>query len=848
MKLEAGDVVEVGRTHIVERPRLMRLLDESHARIVLLVAPAGYGKTTLARAWLAARPHTWYRGSSATADVAALALGLAKAAAAVVPGAGERLATRLRVSNGPEREIEVLADLLAEDLSNWPDDAWLGFDDYHFACDSEPTEQFVERMVASCPVKLLVAGRSRPAWATARRLLYGEVFEVGRNLLAMTSEEARQVLTGQVDVQTSGLISLADGWPALLGLASLTDERDVPRDGMPDELYSYFAEELYQAVPAGVQEGLRRLALAPAVTPDVAQSLIGDRADAVIGEALRLGFFLPPSRGRLELHPLLRSFLASKFAEHQDDPDGRLVAGLVRTLLEREEWDDAFELIERFFDGELLVELFESALPRMVDEARLPTLRQWITTAQGHRFDAPVVDLADAEVSMKQGDLYRAHALGVQAARRLESGHTFISKALWLAGISAHLSSRANLALGHFCEAEKVACSATDRRQALWGRFSVIANLDKLDDASKLLADFENSLGSTADECLQLATGRLMLSSLIGKIQETLDAVELVAPLTSRSRDPLIHSSFLNVKAALLALGGRYSDACRSAEQEIEVAHNFGLEFALPHARFHLSVDLWGLRDFRRCTTVLRECERACLKRPDDFLRMNVGILVARCHLTKNCVNEALQVFESYEHPASSPSLHAEYLAWWSLAEALSGEARRARALTSRAEEMSPRVEVTALVPWSNAILALRSKRSSRNKIEEAFRCAITSGNVDAFVMAYRGCPDVLRILCRNDEHHPYLRVILERARDHTIAQNVGLRLPPPPESRGIGALSKREREVLELVSQGLSNREIGKTLFITESTTKVHVRKICQKLGVRTRTEAAMRAAEVSD
>ena len=43
----------IGQKHIIERPRLLKLLDETEAKIILLVAPAGYGKTTLARQWVA---------------------------------------------------------------------------------------------------------------------------------------------------------------------------------------------------------------------------------------------------------------------------------------------------------------------------------------------------------------------------------------------------------------------------------------------------------------------------------------------------------------------------------------------------------------------------------------------------------------------------------------------------------------------------------------------------------------------------------------------------------------------------------------------------------------------------
>ena len=194
MKLEAGNAGTSTQAHLIRRPRLTTLLDAVSARIILLVAPAGYGKTTLAREWLNDRRHAWYRGNAATGDVAELALGMATACSTILPGCADRLIDRLRVSREPADDVQRLADLLAADLLAWPNEAWIGFDDYQFACDSDVAETFIELVLARSDIRVVVASRSRPRWATARRTLYGEVFEVGRSLLAMTRREALNAL------------------------------------------------------------------------------------------------------------------------------------------------------------------------------------------------------------------------------------------------------------------------------------------------------------------------------------------------------------------------------------------------------------------------------------------------------------------------------------------------------------------------------------------------------------------------------------------------------------------------------------------------------------------------------
>ena len=112
-------------------------------------------------------------------------------------------------------------------------------------------------------MRLLLTSRKRPSWASARRLLYGEVYELGRNELAMDHDEAASVLAHRKDAPAAGFVALAEGWPAVIGLAALTDEFELPEGALPDALYEYFAEELYQAASPEVQRGLCRLVARP---------------------------------------------------------------------------------------------------------------------------------------------------------------------------------------------------------------------------------------------------------------------------------------------------------------------------------------------------------------------------------------------------------------------------------------------------------------------------------------------------------------------------------------------------------------------------------------------------------
>jgi DNA-binding NarL/FixJ family response regulator len=68
---------------------------------------------------------------------------------------------------------------------------------------------------------------------------------------------------------------------------------------------------------------------------------------------------------------------------------------------------------------------------------------------------------------------------------------------------------------------------------------------------------------------------------------------------------------------------------------------------------------------------------------------------------------------------------------------------------------------------------------------------------------------------------------------------------PPEINDKIQVLLSKRETEVLKLLSEGISNQEIAEKLYISENTVKTHTSRLFEKLGVKNRTAAVLKAKE---
>jgi ATP/maltotriose-dependent transcriptional regulator MalT len=833
------EVRALKRRRVIERPRLFALLDESKARVRTLVAPAGYGKSTLAEQWVAraGRRGAWYTARSASTDVAALALGIARVCTGLVAECDARLREHLRALPAPAENVETLAEILGEDLEAWPAESWLVIDDYHEIAMEPKAERFVAALVAASPVQLLIASRQRPAWVSAKKILYGDVLELNQTALAMDSHEAADVLVGRSAPSASGLVSIANGWPAVIGLASVSfAEIEGDAEQVPESLYRFFAEEVFSALGAEVQQGLTTLSVAPVLDRELANGLLGlESAESVCAAALDVGILV--ERGaQLELHPLARAFLAERSEQRGLAPADGTAGACLDIYCSRREWDAAFDVIARSGPAQELEPLMGAALDELLDTGRLPTLQRWCESASEADLDSAVISVAWAEVALRHGRHMEsmAHA---EAAANKDSAIAF--RALSVAGRAAHLASREEEALELYRRAEAAASTDSERRDAMWGQLMCAVELETPDAGDTLRTLNAGVKRSDIREVVRSATCGLSYQVKLGTLDLT-DA-DAAAELLGGVSNPLAVSSFQSTYSAVLGLVARYEEASEVAAAFLSTIRRYRLDFARPYALCAAALAAAGLRRWAQADDYVREAIRIARASRDSHAHLLCASQHMRVLAQQARHLEALAVaIPNVRSPL--PAARAEVLASRALVLASVGRASEARALIDEIRGLSHAVEPAVLVSAVEAICALREHDvEAIERVRELEHTAFRTGALDLLVTAYRSTPELLTVLLRASPQVDRLVGLITAAADEDIARAVGRQVFTGGDPRE--RLSQREREVYELLTEGLTNREIAKLLFIEESTVKVHAHHIYDKLGMRSRTALAVQA-----
>ena len=178
------------------------------------------------------------------------------------------------------------------------------------------------------------------------------------------------------------------------------------------------------------------------------------------------------------------------------------------------------------------------------------------------------------------------------------------------------------------------------------------------------------------------------------------------------------------------------------------------------------------------------------------------------------------------------------------------GEASTMEEALRRVPPTRPDVAILDVrLPDGNGVEACRDIRAAHPEVhcliltsfsdDEALFDSIMAGAAGYLLKQIRG-PDLVDSVRRVAAGQSLL--------DPTLTARVLDRLRrPPEEDPQLARLTAKEREILDLLAEGLTNRQIGEQLYLAEKTVKNYVSNLLTKLGMHRRTEAAVYAARIA-
>jgi DNA-binding NarL/FixJ family response regulator len=335
---------------------------------------------------------------------------------------------------------------------------------------------------------------------------------------------------------------------------------------------------------------------------------------------------------------------------------------------------------------------------------------------------------------------------------------------------------------------------------------------------------------------MRLAGANLSLAELEGGHGQAIDDARCALSLADEIVDPIAHTGLLSMYSYALILICRYEESLKQIETLQHVAESCGLEFPIPYAHIHRAKALIGLGRFTPAARTLSMLERRMGGQPNSYLLSNLPVARARLYASVGDLQRALDVLSPGPIERATKAARGEHLASQALFYAATREPTRAQRLAADARSASRALEPRVLSSLAEAIVALG--QSDADAAASRFHFVVDSGVWDPVVIAVRAAPELGAFLAEQADWRNWLQRLLSASSDRSLANKLGLRVP-----RGANRpaeLTPRENEVHELLAQGLTNEEIAKQLYISLSTTKVHVKHIYEKLGVRSRLEAA--------
>lgn len=857
---------------LLARPRVLAALcGLTRAKLAVVTAPTGAGKSTLmAQAHVALAQQGmdvgWLSLDAGDDGARRFVAHLIAAIAQARPGTG---GDALDLLGSPAVIEDVLAALI-NDLTAREAPLAIFLDDYQVITDAEVHAALAYLLQYSpASVRFAIASQAELPLSLARLRARDAVIALGFDDLRFDGGETRDYLAqcARLSLSEGEVARLAEeteGWACGLQLATLApDVRAAATGGGAGAYADALLEEVFSRQPPDVQAFLLATAVLAQFSAPLAEAVTGvPEAMKMIERLERANLFvirLDATREWFRYHHLFSAFLKKRLARggeaaaatlqqraarwcaaHGQQPEAlayALAAGDTafaatvqesygRALIRS---GDFKELTERMaalpaavvhasaalcvqeawaqlYIGEpvaagIAIRAAEAALarhpvPRLAAELRIQRTMHGVT-----RYDLPEVeglteDLPDAfgpEDALPRAYAHVVLGYAARLAGRLPAALHHYEEAIAISGLSedivVNLMARYNVAMVHVLEArpdlaaEGLTAWIRDARNKRWQRSGSAAFL-KAAHAIALI-DMDRMAEARAE---------------IGEAIEVLDATRTYA--------------YVGIALALRAQAAAALGEGPQAQSDLQRAREIGHAQRLDRVIFRAA--LTGARI-------------ACATGDTPGARAQLA--------------EAHAILEATGQTRMAPPSENHALYDGALAACLAAEERHADLATlaerMRAQALAAgrvRFEIEALVWLAVARAALGDREAAIAHAGRAIDLASPAGVIHPFVAAG---PAVLPLIA------PHREGGLRTTFAARVAASLTRESEAPRPTRRTPALHQREVQILQLLGQGLRNREIGERLLISEETVKWYLKRIYEALGVGNRTHALVRARD---
>lgn len=880
------------RANLVARPRLSRLLDDGLlAGLILVSAPAGFGKSTLLAEWLRNRAHgsCWLSLDAADNDPARFLAYVIAALQKVVPGVARDLVAALRSPQPPAAEAAITA--LVNELVTAPDHLVLVLDDYH-AITSTAVNGAVAYLLDNLPpnLHLVISTRADPPIRIARLRARGQVIEVRSDDLRFTPDEAAAFLSQTMGLtlaaeQVAALDGRVEGWTAGLQMAALSMRGREDVDGFIRAfagtncfIMDYLLEEVLAREPGEVQAFLLQTAILSRLSGPLCDAVIGATGGQEMLERLeRHNLFVVPlddDRRWYRYHHLFADLLRARLQQTRPQLIPALHGQAAAWYEAHALPDEAIAHAIAAGDQERAAHLVEANHAHFEARGELVTLQWWAQQLSAEALSRrPLLCIYCASGFAWAGRAGEAERL-LRAAESSLSPGSATPEARALAGHIAYVRSRLAGMRGDLtaaCELALLAQEAVPSSDVI-RRLSISVMLAYAYFLHGDLAQASTTIGEAA--ALSRAGGGhnagVAALCVLARVRGVQGRLREAAGIYRQALQMIAEHDEGRCGAASLIDAGMGELLCEQNElaasrqhlqQSLVAMQRWGKPDDLALARVTLARVLQAQGDLDAATDALSQA-RQTVQTHSVFPEAQGAVEVAqvRLWLAQGKLPEAVQWAEdSQPLPDGGPSLVWE-LQQVARARVLIASSRpdeaarllgRLAAAAADGGRYGRSIEIKALE--AVALHAQGHTPQALMALDRALTLAEPEGYVRTFVDAGAGMAELLRELRRQRElkpkgpaSHAYIDRLLSAFSTRGASPAASALSSVSSGSPLIEPLSQRELEVLRLMAEGLTNKQIAARLIVAVGTVKAHVHNISGKLGAQNRAHAVARAREL--